>query len=322
MSGLFYTDYYIPKEYMTFEKILEADKDFLLPESCSSLEAYYDSFKKESGLDKIAIGQKEKGVEVFSQLLEDFFKQTGVDPASIAGLVYTDPVPFNSVVNGVVSIPHYLINKFNLENATVSIVQQQCTGFILSIALANGLLKEGQYLLVLSSNYVEELANRNFNYTFMGDGAALAVISKDNHQWKVVDLITSTSGINTYNRYHNYEDVKVVSMDVIKKGVGVIHKLLNRNNVAAKDLYTFIPQNINEFIYSNLYARLLGIKKEKIFSPNLSYGGHIGDVDLIRNFADFQSNNSIPDKSYILLYGLGTNGLDMSYGAVLLQFNK
>ena len=54
---------------------------------------------------------------------------------------------------------------------------------------------------------------------------------------------------------------------------------------------------------------------------NIPNGGHVGDVDLIRNLTTLEKEDNIPNNSYVLIYGLGSNGLDMSYAAALLKYN-
>lgn len=160
------------------------------------------------------------------------------------------------------------------------------------------------------------------NFTFMGDGAAIMVVSKNRGAFQVIDQCINTEGFNTVRKYEG-EEVEVTSrLDIIKKGVKLIEKVVDRNYLTVNNIAQFIPQNVNEFIYSNFYARMLGIPKDKIFYDNISYGGHVGDVDLIRNLCDYMRNYDIDNNSNIILYGLGSNGLDISYGVVLLLYNE
>ncbi len=256
------------------------------------------------------------------KLVEQFLYETGINPDYIAGVVHTDPVPFNAIVNNNISILHYIIEKFKLKNAAACILQQQCTGFIMSFALAEGMLREGEYLLILSSSCIDSLRFRNLGFTCMGDGLGLAAVSKKPSKWKIVDMIAKTSGKNTY-RVGNGKDAIVSKdrMEIIKQGVHVIEELLKRNQVDAKELYKFVPQNINYTLYQFIYARMLGIKEEAMYVQNIPNGGHVGDVDLIRNLTTLEKEDNIPNNSYVLIYGLGSNGLDMSYAAALLKYN-
>jgi len=320
MLNVFYTDYYLPDNNVTFDKILEVQDDFTLAKGCSSMQECYESIREETKQDKITVGNKEDGIEVFTELFENFLKNTGIDKEKIKILVSTDPIPLNSVVKDNFSIPHYLIGKYDLHKAAMGIVQQQCTGSVLSMALMDGLLKQGEYGVILSSNYINEMKNRNLGFTFMGDGAGLMVVGKGIGKWKIVSKLTSSSGMNTVKKYNGEQVENTSRLGIIKKGVSLIEQVLSDNALESKDLYQFIPQNVNQFIYSNFYARFLGIEEEKVYFDNMAFGGHIGDVDLIRNLTDFTNNNEIPDKSYVMLYGLGSNGLDMSYGVILLQY--
>lgn len=322
MLKIFYTDYYLPEEYVTIKQIMEVQENFILPKGFSDLQAYADSRMDETKQERISTGLKENGIDICDKLFSEFMENTNIPKNKIKSIVCTDPMPFNTIVKNNISIPHYLIGKYKLDNASMGIIQQQCTGTILSLSLMEGILEEDEYGVILSSNYAPELKIRNMNFTFMGDGAAIMVVSKNRGAFQVIDQCINTEGFNTVRKYEG-EEVEVTSrLDIIKKGVKLIEKVVDRNYLTVNNIAQFIPQNVNEFIYSNFYARMLGIPKDKIFYDNISYGGHVGDVDLIRNLCDYMRNYDIDNNSNIILYGLGSNGLDISYGVVLLLYNE
>lgn len=339
MLGIVYTDYYVSEEMVGFNKILEENPNFNLPSSYSSIQEYYETFKKESHLDQISIMPKNIIIKEFSELIEKCLERTNIHRDKVAGLAYTDPVPFNSIINNNISIPHYLIEKFKFTNANVGLVQQQCTGFILSMGLARGILRSDQYLIILSAHCIEINGNKNFGYTLMGDGLGIAVLSNIPSKWEVIDFKMKTNGINTYHLYHDEElkyqveirpgdfapetitqEIEKKRTDVIKQGTDLVFDLLEDNGLKMDDLFKFIPQNVHYMSYSFAYARRLKIDPQKIYLSNIAKGGHIGDVDLIRNLTSFEKEEQIPCNAKVVLYGLGTNGLDMTYGTVLLNY--
>ena len=82
---------------------------------------------------------------------------------------------------------------------------------------------------------------------------------------------------------------KTVEMDFIMRErllIGNIKKLvvnlLERNNLKRNDIRKFIPQNVY-YLFYRLYAKSFNVKLEKFFLDNIAAGGHLGDVDSIRN---------------------------------------
>ncbi len=104
-------------------------------------------------------------------------------------------------------------------------------------------------------------------------------------------------------------------------------RVLEKKNVKITDLLKIIPQNINAFAYEKLYTSLLKIDKSLFFLKNIPNGGHLGDVDLIRNLTDYfveleLQEPSLDESETILLYGMGgPEGKDKNYHAILLEYN-
>lgn len=57
-----------------------------------------------------------------------------------------------------------------------------------------------------------------------------------------------------------------------------------------------------------IFARLLKINMEKIFTTNIENGGHIGDADTMRNIKDFYMNNQVNDLCFLYASGLFPSG--------------
>ena len=158
--------------------------------------------------------------------------------------------------------------------------------------------------------------------TIVGDALGIVVISKDESDIELIDVNSKSSGIISYNILNNVnQEIDVIT--VIKKGVETVKELLERNKISILKIAAFIPQNINYNIYTNIYAKFLGIPKERMFLENIPKGGHLGDIDIIRNLKDFKEKNILKKGDYIVLYGLGGPiGKDKDYHAILAKYNK
>ena len=129
MLKIFYTDYYLPEEYVTIKQIMEVQENFILPKGFSDLQAYADSRMDETKQERISTGLKENGIDICDKLFSEFMENTNIPKNKIKSIVCTDPMPFNTIVKNNISIPHYLIGKYKLDNASMELfssnVQEQ-----------------------------------------------------------------------------------------------------------------------------------------------------------------------------------------------------
>lgn len=95
-------------------------------------------------------------------------------------------------------------------------------------------------------------------------------------------------------------------------------QILLKRGIKNKDIKAAITLNVKVLV--DLYKR---IYTDRLYDRNLPYGGHISDVDLIRNFKDYliDSGNAIEEGDYIVLVAYGTDFTGLEYGSVLLQYD-
>jgi len=148
----------------------------------------------------------------------------------------------------------------------------------------------------------------------------------DEGKLKIIGSTTQSDGTNSYNKINNI-DSELDALTIAKTGSKTMKKVLEQENIKITDLLKIIPQNINAFAYEKLYTSLLKIDKNLFFLKNIPNGGHLGDVDLIRNLTDYFGElefQQLPLKECenILLYGMGgPEGKDKNYHAILLKYN-
>ncbi len=80
----------------------------------------------------------------------------------------------------------------------------------------------------------------------------------------------------------------------------MILDLLQRNNLSVNDIHKYVPQTIHYLLY-RMYAKSINVKLDRFFLDNIPKGGHLGDVDSIRNLKDaFLKYNETKGSKYML----------------------
>lgn len=322
MAKIIYTNYYVPRQMISAEEVMS---------SCQEIaQAEVDSFLEQSGLDKIAIADKEL-INVFEQLLEECLQKVPIDKSKIRYLIYTNPL--NEKYGEKVSIPYYIQKKFELDNCSVVIMDQKCSTSLESLYFSNLICnqREDEYVLILSPCFLkyQTLQDRFIGFTICGDAAAIGLIGCENEKnsLEIVDIHSKSDGTfsfmqlnndNTSETSYSGVDERIV---IIQKGVNLIKELLSGNGVDIEKVKYVIPQSINKYAYG-VYAKFLKIAQEKMYLENVSMGGHLGDADTLRNLHDILHHDCLEDGDYIVLYGLGSDGTDINYSALLCKYTK
>lgn len=319
MAGIRYIDYHLPNKFIQAKDVISKVEDLVLPEFYNSFDDYFSDFFQQSGLEKITIENYEYCIELFSELLGKFFTDTQIDPAKVSYIFYTNPKCMN--LNGV-NIPYLLQQKFQMKNAYVTVIDQGCTGTIWSMGLSKSLLESDgeQYSIILSASFLHEAKNRYLFPTIGGDALGLMVLSNHLLNYNIIDCISISDGIYSYNKYNKKTDNAINKLAIVKKGSVAVERLLHKNNLRQDDIFLMIPQSINKLSYTTIYPTMLKIRPEKVFVENIANGGHLGDVDTIRNLKDCIESYTVPPYAYILLYGQGIINGDLNYNSLLLQY--
>ena len=272
-------------------------------------------------MPRMFLGDRKEECRIFSVMLSKMFQSGIAQPTQISHIIYTrgdsisvgDPwsLDKNSECR---NVPYYLQHTMKMFNAVVFNIEQECTGSFTALGISKMLIESGrgENILILSSNYFEPTHKRLMGGSiFIGDGQGLCLISKDLGFMEIVDESGRADGsINTVNSFLDTESQK----RVIEIGVDVIKNLLERNSLSIDDISTIVPLNTSLFSWRS-YSKLLNITLKKVFLENFGLGGHLGDVDLIRNLESLslrQTNRF----EYFLAYGVSTG---TSWSAILLQ---
>jgi 3-oxoacyl-[acyl-carrier-protein] synthase-3 len=282
------------------------------------------TLKEALGISKVYISSRENELGLFSDLLERYFLLKDIQPSDIGYLIYArgDSIatgdPWSLVDDTCINVPYHLLEDFQMTQAQVFNIEQECTSTLMALKIADSLIKTDpvKKILILSRNFFTENQKRLMGGSIVvSDGAGIIEISAESPGLELIDFMSYTSGrINMVRGLTNAQNME----EVFSNGVGLINHLLNKNHIQTKDIAWIIPQNLSKASW-NLYSRMLHFPRDRVFLNNLSDGGHIGDVDFVRNIADLTRQQLARPGDLLLVYGIGTG---TSWNAVLLKYHN
>jgi 3-oxoacyl-[acyl-carrier-protein] synthase III len=304
MSGIIYSDYYTPEDTLPTSEFVEAK--------------IATAFIKQYKLEKVFVEKKRNQVEIFKSLLDRFFAETGIKPGEISHIIYTAS---QNLGDNTVCIPFLLQSSYKMGSAAVILLKQSCNSVMQGLQAAAALVDTGKSdrVMILSMSYGTPKENRFIKTTVVGDGAGIMVVGKEGYKTRIVDFISRSDGRYSWDQYEKREHQRD-SLAVIRDGSDVIMELLKRNRMEITGLATIIPQNLN-YLGFFAYARILGIQLNKIYAKNISLGGHLVDVDTIRNYSDYEREILAgPGQEKFVLFSTSTiSGYNLTYDAMLLS---
>lgn len=315
MAGIVYADYYTPADYMSASEVFSHihDGDMKKEEFFSN----YCSKNMDTSGFNIFIEREKNQIEMFDILGKKFVSQSVVQPEEISHLIYASA--YNSSM-GNISIPYVLLKLFKLNNACVLTIDQQCVSVMQALQLADSLINSGagRNVMIACMSHGLKLEERFIGTTIIGDGSGIMIIGKENCKANIIDSLSISDGSYSYNAYYNKMEDSDFLQDV-KRGTGTVTEILRRRGLGVQDLKLIIPQNINFNVYY-LYSRFLGINQDIMYLNNIFMGGHLGDVDTIRNYVDALRDYPLMCGEKFMLFGSGLNGNDSTYNATLMEY--
>lgn len=306
-SYIYYYDYYIPYYRVKINEILDQIED------SEKNKKYISKF---GNYDEISIESKYNQFEMYHGMLDRYFLDNSTD--DIKFLIFTGE---NCFANNGMSLPHYLIGKYNLKNASIICLNQDCSGTPQGINIANSILKSNlnrnRKIMIVSLSKCRNVKARYEWPSVSGDAAAIMILGKEGFL-KIIDCDAFSDGDLSLRRcLENKVGSNIDFINEVKNFKVVVKKTIENNNLKMEDISIIIVQNVH-YLYHKLIARSLNVKIEKLFLDNLSKGGHLGDVDFIRNLKDavlkYKDNNS-----KFLAAAVGELGGNITYSTVLME---
>jgi 3-oxoacyl-[acyl-carrier-protein] synthase-3 len=322
MVSITYTDVSFPYNSISVDEFVnQLNLDYLGKDI--SRNDILSSLKDGMGVNKVYFGDRNEEVEIFSHLLEKYFSSTAAFPEDISYIIYTRGNsiavgdPWSLTENTCINVPYFLLEKYQLINAQIFNVEQECSSSLIALKIAKSLISDNynKRILLLSRNYFENPDKRIMGGTIVvSDGVGILEVSDSLKGLEIIDFYSVSKGnISMVKDLASSKNI----VDVFTTGSKLIHELLSRNNLTINNISCIIPQNLSRFSW-NLYCKILPFPINRVFLDNISDGGHMGDVDIIRNISSVIEKGILNKNDYALVYGLGTG---TSWNALLLKMN-
>lgn len=310
MAGIVYSDYYLPEEKISSREVVGLhlnDKE-------------RDNFCNFCKIDHVYIENKRDDFEIFIDLIDKFFKRSNIPKDDIDYIIHAYPP---RLMKGNISVHYFLQKYFEMNKATVFAMSLACGTTLQAIQIADALIEAGRAknVMILTIQIGFEFAERLRTTTIIGDGAGIMVIGKDNTEASIQDYISCSDGSHSFYEY-NKIPLDFDHFKFINYGSELINETITKNNLTKDDIKLIIPQNINYHLYYNFYTKFIGISPEKLYLKNLPNGGHLADVDTVRNYTDVIREAALKKGDKFMIYGMGIEEMDITYNTILLQYNK
>lgn len=304
MIGIIYADYYLPHHKKRTEKYFYENK----------FDIDIDDFISTSGIEYIYITKSKNYISMIKSLLDDYFKCNKCNPEEFSYIIFTN---LSNYLQDNINIPYLIQKDYGFKNASILYLNNACASCIQAIQVGSELIRESnEKILILAVTSNLEDQERFMNITITGDAAGIIILSDSaDVQAQVVDSLSIADGSYSCGLYYEgYDDVD--KLELLWGNIKALKAILIKNHISVNDIELIIPQNINIELY-HLYAKSLNISYEKIFTDNISKGGHLENVDTIRNY--LSCIESIKNNSYFIIMGLGLLNLDAMYNVILCK---
>lgn len=316
-----YTDCYIPETYLTVDEYVKLLDDSFLLQVGMKRNDLAGVLKNSIGINKIYVEDRKNEPAIFCEMLERYFAEERARPEEIDFVIYTrgNSVsvgdPWSMIEPECVNVPYFLQNEFGLKNVQIFNVEQVCAGTLVGAQIAYSMINGGsaRKVLLLSSNFFTNQGDRLMGgLGLVSDAQGMMEISAGDSGLALLDFVGATDGSITMVKDFRKGTIPATMVQI---GCELMKSLAQRNNLTLKNISRIIPQNISKSGW-NFYCQSLEFPKEKVFLDNFSDGGHMGDVDIIRNLTDALKQKLIVKNEYAIIYGVGTG---TSWNAILIQ---
>ena len=87
------------------------------------------------------------------------------------------------------------------------------------------------------------------------------------------------------------------------------------------DVDKIIVSNVRHDVFRELYSKLLGVSENMFYLENTQEGGHVNDIDIIKNLKDYLTKSSSENsRRIIVLYTLDIEeSMDINYHLIILN---
>lgn len=269
-----------------------------------------------SKITEVRKENRENEPDMFSKLIDKYIESKNVNVEEIDYIIYTRG---NSVIGEATdpyfarekNVPYMIQKKYNMKNATVFCIEQECSAALMAVNLAKSLVESSQAkrVLIMSSCFMQYEPLRLMGLFTVSDGVGILEVSKDEEGLEIVDFESLSDG-----EVARVQDFTIKADKVVSNGSVAMSKVLERNGIAENEVI-IIPQNTPSSSW-NMYCKKMNLSLEKIYLDNVARLGHLGDVDMAINITDALNNGFVKKDDYMIAFAVGTG---TTWNALLLK---
>ncbi len=314
-----YIDYYLPESYITIDDVFSSLDNESFERKNIDKDTFCSKFKKETKLNKISTFKNEDDLaSIVSGMIDKLLKETKINPQEIDYLVCGNEVLLR---HNNTSIIHYVQKAFNMDKSTIIPLLQPCAASLFAMGLSRSLLnEEKKNMLILTACKWESAEDRFIDFTVRGDGIGLILVGSDTGILKIADWNSCNLGNPSYNKIENNAQSQDFRSDMINRGVAFFDETLRKFNLEKDEIGKVIPPNVRHDVYYDVYSHYLKMNPKVFYLDNVPDGGHICDIDIIRNLKDYMKSKKKVKNQNIILYTPDVEKtLDVNYHLVLLK---
>jgi 3-oxoacyl-[acyl-carrier-protein] synthase-3 len=277
---------------------------------------YCEFFISSNRFGRIFTQTDRQPIDCCSQVIENFIDKKA-NIIDMVDYLFFVKNPYGMIQGENINIPFYLLSKYGFKSVIINMFQE-CATTTQAMELSKSLIAAGQArkTMILSVSHLgSEHAHRYIETSIMGDGVGLMVIGEDSPCMVIDDFHSKADGSFSKGALENQN--RYSPLTAIKNCSEVLSTLMQRcGNPVSK----LALQNVS---YTNaiMVSKYIDCKEEMLFLDNMSLGGHLADVDTIRNLYDLNNQQILASGDYALISSIGNMrpGLDNICNAVLLR---
>jgi len=307
--GIVAIEYVLPPGSFSLQELADAE---LLASSPGQLQDF--------GFDRCYISS-EPADELALRAAAALIKNADVEPDSIDLLLYASALSKNHQLATDDSLSGFnypaakIQYELGLTRANVAgISQAGCTGLNYAIKFASDFLQandNANRILCVSADVLPKGSKREILYNVISDGACALLIERRPERNRIIAQRSITKGYY-WDCISRKNEIMAAYFPTAKN---LFQELLRATECDPKDLRMVLPHNVSLRSWEILLD-LIGVRKDQLFSENISKKGHVIGADNWINLKDAMTSGVLKpgDKLLAFNFGFGAN-----WTAVLIE---
>jgi 3-oxoacyl-[acyl-carrier-protein] synthase-3 len=276
-------------------------------------------YSKIYGLEKIPIAHDMSLVELIKRPIQQLIHKSSFDKTKIKIIIHAHTshlmAPFGE------SVIRQVQRELGFDDAlTFGISMNKCVSTLSAFEMADYLLADcpvDMQALIVACDIAFTPALRFVpNTSVVGDAAAVAVVSRQGKQNKLLSLVANTYGEFSKGIWLSSAELVNFEKDYLQMLAGTIYAALIKANICINDLKFILPHNVNLPSWEKA-ARYMEIPFNKVYLKNVKNFAHCFGADALINHAAIQQDQLLKPGDYFLM---ATVGLGATFAAAVFQY--